>query len=210
MRIERARVRVHQVFEHVLGGDLIDALQHALVALVEKFRDLGPLFVRQHQRQRIVLHALTPRLVHVSRGGGPCRVLTIELEGLVRVPIRFGLEKVERVLHTLAVALLEAREDEERRVDVARADHVVELQAIGLELGDVGGQEVAALAVEEIQEPLKDLLGELVVDRHAAVVGFLQNASDLARRRAVRIRGGDGARRKNGCAGRGLHGTGYG
>ena len=65
MRVERARVRVHQVLEHVLRRDLVDSLQHTLVALLQQVGDFRPLFAREHQRQRIVLHALAPQIVHL-------------------------------------------------------------------------------------------------------------------------------------------------
>ncbi len=84
------------------------------------------------------------------------------------------------MLDALAVALLEAGEDRVRRLDIAGADHVVELELVGLELGDVARQEVAALAVEEIQVAVEHLLRHLLVDRGAAVVRFLQDAADLA------------------------------
>ena len=73
------------------------------------------------------------------------------------------------------------------RVDLAGADHVVELAAVGCELRDVAGEEVAALAVEEIQIALVDLLGQLVVDRRAAVVRLLEDpARPCARWRVAR------------------------
>ena len=123
-------------------------------------------------------------------------MLAIELEGLVQVPVRLGLQQRDRVLHALAVALLEARENQIRRVDVAGADHVAELEAVGVELVDVARQEVAALPVEELEVALVDRVGHLVVDGGTAVVRLLEDASDLARGVALRVGGSDGPRRQ--------------
>src|SRR5207302_1766693 len=95
-----------------------------------------------------------------------------------------------------AVALLEAGEDEVRRLDVAGTDHVVELVAISGEVVDIARQEVAALPIQEIQVALIDLLGHLAVDRGAAVVRLFENPAYLARGRPLGVRGGDGARRQ--------------
>ncbi len=134
-------------------------------------------------------------------------MLALELERLGRIPVRLGLEHAHCVLHTLTVALLEPREDQKRRIDLAGADHVVELQAVSLELCDVAGEEVAALAVEEVEVALEHLLGQLVVDRHAAVVSFLEDPADLAGRRTMRVRRGDGARWQYRGARRRLYGA---
>ena len=66
VRIEGARVGVHQVLEHVVRRDLVDALQHALVALLQHVRGLRPALAGEHQRQRVVLHALAPELVQLG------------------------------------------------------------------------------------------------------------------------------------------------
>ena len=86
----------------------------------------------------------------------------------------------DRLLDALAVALLEAGEDRVRRLDIAGADHVVELELVGLEVGDVARQEITSLAVQEIQVAVEHLLRHLLVDGSAAVVRFLEDAADLA------------------------------
>src|SRR5213082_1802610 len=101
MRIEGARVGVHQTFEYVLAGHLVDALEHALVALAQNLGRIRPSLAGEHQRQRIVLDALAPQLVHgglIDRPGG---VQAVELERLVRRPVRLALEQLDRMLHAL-------------------------------------------------------------------------------------------------------------
>ena len=62
-----------------------------------------------------------------------------------------------RVADALAISLLEAREDEVGGINLAGVDHVVETHAPGLELGNVAREEVAPLAVEEVEVAIVDL-----------------------------------------------------
>src|SRR2546421_12620432 len=208
MRIEGARVGVHQTFEYVLAGHLIDALEHALVALAQNLGRIRPSLAGEHQRQRIVLDTLAPQLVHGGLIERPGDVRAVELERLVRRPVRLALEQLDRMLYALAVALLEAREDQVRRIDVAGADHVTEPQAVGVELLDVAGEEVAALSVKEFQIAVVDHIRHPVVERRAAVVRLLEDATDPARGRPLDVGGRQRPRRQYRDAGRGLRGAG--
>ena len=163
MRIEGARVGVHEVLEHVLGGDLIDALQHTLVALAQQLGRLRPALAGEHERQRVVLDALAPQLVDRRLIAGHGGLAAVELEAS-RSTFQSGsvFSSADGVLDALAVALLEAREDQVRRIDVAGADHVVELHAVGVEFADVAREEVAALAVEELEVALVDLTSDML------------------------------------------------
>ena len=70
----------------------------------------------------------------------------------------------------LAVTLLEAREDPERRACVSLLDRVVELETQRLELGDVARQQVAAVAVEGLEVAFEDLRRHRVVERGLAIM----------------------------------------
>ena len=207
VRVEGARVGVHQVLEHVLGADLVDALEHALVALAQDVGRLRPALAGQHQRQGVVLDALAPQLVHARLVGDPVGLAAVELEGLVQRPVRLGVEQRDRMVDALAVALLEAREDQVGRIHLAGADHVVELEPVGAELVDVALQEVALLAVQELQVTLVDDLGHLVIEGGAAVVLLLEDAADLARGGALLVGRGDRPGGQGGGARRDLGGT---
>jgi hypothetical protein len=103
------------------------------------------------------------------------------------------------VADALAVALLEAREDAVGGVDVAAADHVVEAQPQRFELGDVRGEEIAALAVHEIEEFVEHLGREAVVDAGATEVRLLEDRTNLPGDHALAIgrgqrTGGQGGR----------------
>ncbi len=112
------------------------------------------------------------------------------------------------MLYALAVALLEAREDQVCRVDVAGADHVAEPQAVSAELVNVVGEEVAALPVEEFQIAVVDHIRHLFVERRAAVVRLLEDAADPACRRPLRVGGRHRPRRQYRGPCRGLDGPG--
>ena len=87
MRIERQHERVHERLEHILGLALIHALRDVLVALAQHVRDLGPLLARDDERQRVVLHALAPQLVHLRGVRGPRLFLAVEVEGFLDVEV---------------------------------------------------------------------------------------------------------------------------
>ena len=105
----------------------------------------------------------------------------------------------ERVVDALAVALLEAVEDREHRLELPGDDGVVQLIAEVLELGDVAGEEVAAPAVELLDEAVQHQRGDRIVDRRLAVVRALDDVADeladaalaLGRREVLRIRSRD-------------------
>ena len=82
----------------------------------------------------------------------------------------FLLSNVDGVRHALAVALLEAREDHEGRLDVAGLDRIVELVAIALEVGDVARKEVASAAVDGVEVAVENQTRQMIVERRAAVV----------------------------------------
>src|SRR5258707_1227808 len=208
MRIEGARVGVHQAFEYVLAGHLVDALEHALVALAQNLGRIRPSLAGEHQRQGIVLDALAPQLVHGGLIDRPRDVSAIELERLVHRPVRLALEQLDRMLQALAVAQLEAREDQVRRIDVAGADHVAEPQAVSVELVDVAGEEVAALPVEEFQIAVVDHIRHPLIERRAAGMRLLEDATDPARGRPLGVGGRQRPRRQRRGAGRGLRGAG--
>ena len=207
VRVEGARVGVHQVLEHVLAAHLVDALEHALVALAQDVGRLRPALAGEHEREGVVLDALPPQLVHARLIGDPVRLAAVELEGLVQRPVRLGAKQRDRMVDALAVALLEAGEDHVGRIHRAGADHVVELEAVGVELVDVALQEVAALAVEELQVALVDDLGHLVIEGGAAVVLLLEDAADLARGGTLLVGRGDRPGGQGGGVRRDLRGT---
>jgi hypothetical protein len=148
VRVVDVRVGVHEALEHVVGGHLVDALQHPVVALLEHLARLRPGLVGEQQRQRVVLDALAPQLVGLRLVLEPRRLGAVEGEALVDREVRLLVEVGDRLLDGRAVALLVAREDHERGLHVAAVDGLVELQAIALELGHVGREQVAVAAVE--------------------------------------------------------------
>ena len=151
VRIVGARVGIHQRLEHVVGADLVDALERGFVALLEQLGGFVPVLAGEQQRQRIVLDALAPEIVELGGGRRPGRFFAIEFEGFVQRPVRFLVELRDGELDAFAVALLEAREDRERRIDVAAADHVVEAQFVLLEIRDIGGEQAGVLAVDAFE-----------------------------------------------------------
>ena len=199
VRIEHVRERVHEHFEDVVARDLLGALEHALVALLQDVARLRPGLLGEHQRQRVVLDALAPDLVQLLGRLGPRRLGAVELERLVDGEIRLGLQQLQRVRDALAVAHLEAIEDREHRLELPGDDGVVELVAEALELGDVAGEEVAAPAVELLDEAVQHQRGDRIVDRRLAVVRALDDVADqladaalaLGRREVLRIGGRD-------------------
>lgn len=189
MRVVDVRVRVHEVLEHVVARDLVDALQHALVALLEHVARVGPRLVGEHQRQRVVLDPPAPEVVLVGLRREPRRLGAVEGEVLVEREVGLGLEVGDGALDRRAVALLEAREDHERGIDVAGADRLAELEAEALELGDVGREEVAAARVERLDVAVEDLRGHLLVEHRLAVVRALDDLAHEARHLAVPLGG---------------------
>ena len=207
MRIERQHERVHERLEHILGLALVHALGHVLVALAQNVGDLGPLLARGDERQRVVLDALAPQLVHLGGVRRPRLLLPIEVEGFVDVEIRLLREQLDRVVHALAAALLEAAEDHEGRLDVARLDGIVELVAVLLELRDVARIEIAAAAVDGIEIAIEDQARETVIERCAPVVLAGDDVAHAARDVVFLLRGLENrAGRRGGRAHRRRHG----
>ncbi len=188
VRIEHVRERVHEILEDVVRGDLLAALEHALVALAQDVARFGPGLVRQHQRERVVLDALAPELVELVAARRPRRVLAVELEALLDREVGLVVEQRERVLDALAVALLEAVVDRERRLDPPGRDRIVELVAIALEVGDVAREKVAARSVERFEVAIEHQRGHRVVDRGLPVMRALEHAADETGHLAVAIR----------------------
>jgi hypothetical protein len=107
-------------------------------------------------------------------------MLAVEVVARLRGPVGLRLQQADRVFHALAVALLEAVENQIAGVDVPRVDHVVEPILVRRELLHVAGEEIAVLRVEEFQVPLEYLAREGIVDGRAAVMGLFQDAPDLS------------------------------
>ena len=160
---------------------------------MSSFDGFVPGLAGEQQRQRVVLDALAPELVELGRSRGPGRFLAVELEGFVQRPVRFLVELRDRELDALAIALLEAREDRERRIDVAAADHVVEAQLVLLEIRDVGGEQAGVLAVDALEVARVDRGRKLVVELRLAVVHAFEHGADTARHRPMTLAGHHGA-----------------
>ena len=195
VRVEGAGVAVEVGLEDLLGLDLVDALEHPLVARAQRVAGLGPGLAGERQRQRVVLDALAPDLVQLLLGDGPGRALAVELVGLLHREVGLLLEQRERMLHPLAVALLVAREHGVGGLAVAGADHVVEAHAPLVELGDVAGEEVGALAVHRLEELVHHARRHRIVDADATVVRVLQDAADLPRDHPFAVARHDRSRR---------------
>ncbi len=191
MRIQGQHVGIHERLEHILRLALIHALLDVFVAFAQHVHDVRPLFARDHERQGVILDALAPQLVHLRGVRRPRFFLTIEVEGFVDVEVRFLREQFDRVIHALAVTLLEAAEDHEGRLHVARLDRVVELVAIFLEFGDVARIKIAAAAVDGVEIAVEDQTGEAVVERGPAVVFARHDVGDPARDVILLLRRGE-------------------
>ena len=178
VRVEHVRERVHEHFEDVVARDLLGALENALVALLQDVARFRPGLLGEHQRQRIVLDALAPDLVQLFGRLGPRRLLAVELERLVDGVVRLRLQQLQGVADALAVADLEAVEHREHRLELPGDDGVVQLVAEVLELGDVAGEEVAAPAVQLLDEAVQHQRGNRIVDRRLAVVRALDDVAD--------------------------------
>ena len=90
-----------------------------LVTLAQHVRGLRPRLAGGDQRQLIILDALAPQLVHLGGVGRPRLLLTVEIERLVDVEIRFLGEQLDRIGHPFPAALLVTPKDYERRLHVS-------------------------------------------------------------------------------------------
>ena len=178
MRIVGARVGIHERLEHIVGAHLVDTLERGLVTLLEQLGGFVPGLSGEQQRQRVVLDALAPELVELGGRRGPWRLLAVEFEGLVQRPVRLLVELRDGELDALAIALLEAREDGERGIHIAAADHVVEAQFVLLEIGDVGGEQACVLAVDAFEIARVDDSRQSVVELRLAVVHAFEHGAD--------------------------------
>ena len=201
VRVEGACIGVHQVFEGFVSCYLIDALQNAVVALVENRHRLGPFLAGEQQRQRVVFYALAPQFIHFCYGAEPRRLLAIKFKTLVRRPVGFGIQQFDGIMHPFAIAHLHTGEHRIGRVDIAGADHVVELQPLRLELGNVAGQKVAALTIECIEVAREHLRRKIVVDLGAPIMLSLQLSADAPRNHALSFARRQRTRRQSRCTG---------
>ncbi len=192
MRVVGGGVGVHQRLEHVLWRDLVQPREHTLVALAQRVGRFSPALAGQQQRDRIVFDPQAPELVDFGQIGGPVRVLAIEREALLASPVRFALEQFQRVVHALAIALLEDVEHQIGGVDLTGVNHVAELQSPAVKAGHVAGEKIAVLGIERGQKAIEHLGGEPLVDRDVAVVVLLENAGHARSERALVSRRGNG------------------
>src|SRR4051794_37149571 len=130
MRIEHVCERIHEDFENVVARDLLGALEYALIALLQNFPALIPRLFSEHERYRVVLHALPPDLIELDVGLGPRRLRTIEFEVFVLGEIRLSFQQRQGISDTFAVALLKSIEDRKDGFELARDDCVIELITI--------------------------------------------------------------------------------
>ena len=210
MRVVHVGVGVEEGLEHVVGGDLVDALEQPLVALAQYFATVGPALAGEHQGQGVVLDALAPQVVQVLLALEPRRLAAVVGERLVGREVGLRVQHVQRIGHRRTIALLEALEDREGRFDRAGAHRLGELRAVTFELVDIRFQEIAAATVERLQVVIKDLRGELFVGHELAVVRAFEHLADDARhlpftiagpqflRSAVGVDRGDRAQRRGG------------
>jgi len=105
------------------------------------------------------------------------------------------------VLHPLAATQLKAVEDRKGRLKAPAADRVVQLVAVALEFGDVGGEEIAPRPVKRFEVAVEHQRGNGIVDRRLAVVRALEHAAHESGDPRVAI-GGREVRRR-GAGGRG-------
>ena len=141
-------------------------------------RALGPGLFGEHQRHGVVLDALAPDLVQLVGRFRPRRLGAVELERLVDREVGLRLQQLQRVRDALAVAKLEAVEDREHGLELAGDDGVVELIAEALEVRDVAREEVAARAVQLLDEAIQHQRGHGIVDRRLAIVRALDHVAD--------------------------------
>jgi hypothetical protein len=92
----------------------------------------------------------------------------------IKREVGLGVEQRQRVLHPLAIALLVTGEHGVGGLDVAGADHVVETQPIGFELGDVAGEKITALPIHAVEKLVHHPRRDRIVDLEAAVVRVLE------------------------------------
>src|SRR5690606_22704219 len=102
----------------------------------------------------------------------------IELEVLVDREVRLRLEQLEGVGNTLAVALLEAIEYGEHRLEPSFYDRIIELITKAFELSDVAGKEVAARCVELLEVAIEHKRRDRIVDRRLAIMRTLDHIAD--------------------------------
>ena len=181
MRVEGPGVGVEVGLEHLFGLDLVDPLEHALVARAQRVTRFRPGLAGEQKRERIVLDALAPDLVELGGRGRPSGAFAVEGVALAQGEVGLGAEQRERMLYALTVALLVACEHRVGGFDVAGADHVVEAHAQRRELFDVAREEVGPLPIHALEEFVHDPGREGIVDADAAVVRVLQQRPDLAR-----------------------------
>ncbi|MNM40611.1 hypothetical protein D3C81_514140 [compost metagenome] len=169
VRINRAGIGVHEELEGVFAFQLVDRLFQGGVTLVQRLADVIGLLAGQLQAQPVVLHRLAPQLVEFGIGSGPRHLLAVVLEALVGGEIRFLLQQLARIGHTLADALLVDRKHLEGGLQFAAADGIGNAGLERCEAGDVGLGEVLLAAVQRLQVALEHILGGGFIERTRAV-----------------------------------------
>ena len=187
-----ARVRVHRVghgvhvgFEDVVGGQLRDPLQRALVACLEHFGGFGPGLTGQHQRKRIAFDLLPPDIVHFLRGDGPAEIAAVEAIVLVDRVVGLRHQQGERLVDSLRGPLPEQVEHVEYRLELAAARAIVELVAVAAERSHVAREKVHAIAVERIEILVQNRRGQRVVELRTHIMQLFDQLGDVAANRRV-------------------------
>ncbi len=129
MRIEGARVGVHQVLEHLVRGHLARrASGCARSASCSSVGGVFPVLAGERQAQTA---SLFTRLRHSSSSSsvvvGPGRLLTVELEGFLHRPVRFGVQQLDSAYWMRSrLRCWKRAYMRKARLHVAAVDHVVE------------------------------------------------------------------------------------
>ena len=163
--------------EHVLALGLLQALELVLVALGEQLFDGLGLLAGNLQTQHFVLELLVPEGIQFGDVLGPGGLLAIGFQAFADAEIELVdalAEQPQGVFDTPSQALEVTGIDSEARLQVAALEKVVEAQAPGIELLDIGGGEVHPRRVQQLQVALVDHLRARIIERRLVVVMALE------------------------------------
>ena len=168
--------------EHVFAAGLLEARELVVVALGQQLLNRLGLFAGDFQAQDFVFNTLAPEVIEFGKVLDPGGVLAVDQQCLITVEVNLVdalFEHVQGELQTALQAFEVAFVDGKARLQVAIFQQVVKARAPLIELGNIGGDEVAARRVEHLQVALIDLFRAFVIQRWFVVVVALQQFHDV-------------------------------
>ncbi len=178
--------------ESVIGGLLFEPMNLRLVALEQQLARGLRLLAGGEQTQQTVLHASAPVVFGGLAIRQPGPLVGIYGQGLGSIEIELGVAfEIGHIgFEPLHQALLKAVVDLIGAVERGSLEFVVEARAAGLQLADIGRQQIGTGGIQMFQVEIEQLAGKAVVECQLAIVALVQLAHDLAQRIALGVAGG--------------------